>query len=501
MQVLRLPLPALECVIEHMVMAVGVYKAVRLRHVCKIFDAEVRRAVFTANIFNFDKKSHPRRLTPEHAEQWLMGEIARPASGGQNAVSSAINAVTKLLVPGSPISSYEERRFACVRSLCHVIVHNFAGDFSRLLKVMSRMGNGSSITPDDLLSAAAAVGDVQYVRHLLTHESNDWSHSEIFGTIPVIAARNGDRQMLGSILKRSSHTYDQGDSVSDAFVAACQAGKQSIVKYLISLPPLDWGFVAQDYHEGIVAAAGSGHVGILRLLSSRLCTTNREVVLSRALRQASASGRAIVVEYLLDSGADVNSWSTAGGALHMAARLGFIKVVRILLERGADPNLDARDAGQPLFSAARNEHTEVVQVLLDHGASINARLELQATRHTSAYSYSVLARAARNGELKMVRFLLEKGVDPMVDGDGDRALQQAAAWGHEDIVRLLVELGVDINGRGGKEEPPIIYAMMYAQQHVVELLLELGAEEKDPDETRYGDEFHNGFYPQPRRFL
>ncbi|KAI4256783.1 MAG: hypothetical protein L6R42_006025 [Xanthoria sp. 1 TBL-2021] len=486
-----------------MVVTVGLYKAVRLRHVCskfpsvssanfllmivvEAFDAEVRRAIFATNHFDFNQHFLFRNMTPEYIRLWLMAKIARPAPNDRDAVSSAVTKVTKLLLADIPTLGYEERRLAYVGSLCDAVAHNFDHRFSDLLDTMSQTHDTSSAAVDDLLSAAAAVGDLHKVQRLLLDEPGFYSRSRIFGYASAHAARKGDKEMLTSIIKTSTEPNCRlglKHSTGMALVAACRAGQQDIVEYLLSLSS-QIHFLDRDFDNSFETAAAHGQTHILRLLLPRLSTTNRNVVLSRSLRQASASGHTPAVQYLLNSGSDLMSWEPSGGALHLAARSGFSQVVRVLLNRGAGPN-ERSQYGQPLFFAAKNGHTEVVQILLDHGADINAK----------GHRHSVLARAARNGELTMVKYLLNKGVDLMAPGNGGRALEEAADWGHEDVVKLLVGLGVNINGLGGKRDPPILRAMVCGQQHIVKLLVELGAKEQDPSETRYAAKFADGRLP------
>ncbi|KAL8848471.1 MAG: hypothetical protein Q9221_006522 [Calogaya cf. arnoldii] len=481
MRVLDLPAPALECVIEHMVLTVGLYKAVRLRHVCKAFDAEVRRAIFATNLFDFDKRAHVRGMTPAYMKLWLMAKIARPAANGRDALSSAVTRVTKLLLADTPNSGYEKRRLMYVENLCDAIAHHFYHNFSIFLDAMFEMGDSSSLAVDDLLSAAAAVGDLHKVQRLLLEESAFSGRSSLFGYASANSARKGDKAILTAIFETITQPDDKLSCMT--LIAACRAGQQDIVEYLLSRPS-QFHFLDRDFDDTFETAAAHGQTHILALLLPHLGTTRQSAVLSRSLRRASASGHTLAVQYLLDSGSDVDSWDPIGGALHLAAGRGFSQVVRVLLDRGADPTLRSRP-DDPLFFAAKNGHTEVVQILLDHGANINAK----------GRDHSVLARAARNGELAMVKFLLDKGVDLMASGSGDRALEEAAGRGHEDIVRYLVEHGINVNGRGGARDPPILRAMVYGQQHIINLLVDLGAKKLDPSTTRYAAKFADGRLP------
>ncbi|KAL9034728.1 MAG: hypothetical protein Q9180_005248 [Flavoplaca navasiana] len=485
MKVLDLPLPALECVIEHIVVTVGLYKAVRLRRVCstsfnvpaatsvltgpkETFDIEVRRAIFTTNLFHFDRDARVRYMSAEYLRLWLLAGVARPSQHHPDALSSAVIGMTKILLTGIPPSEYEERRLTYVHCLCDAIAHNF---HHRFLDAMFETGNICLNAADNLLSAAAAVGDTDKVKHLLKQESASFDGASVFGHPSATAARKGDKQILAVIIQGSRQC--EGQVIVTSLVAACGAGQQHTVEYLLSLPSQAL-LSDRDFEDSFEAAASSGHTNILRILFPRISQTRQDVVLLRSLQKASAHGHISSIQYLLHVGTDVNSWEPPGSALHFAANSGFSRVVRLLLDHGADPNFWAGRNGEPLYFAARNGHTEVVQILLEHGANINAKANI----------YTALSRAATNGELTMVKYLLDKGVDLRVRRQGNRALEEAARQGHGDIVRLLVDYGVDVNGTGRHNETPIFRAMLYGQKRIVRLLLQLGAKEQEPPDAR-----------------
>ncbi|KAL8664599.1 MAG: hypothetical protein Q9168_007864, partial [Polycauliona sp. 1 TL-2023] len=427
-------------------------------------------AIFATNVFSLESLTLIGVITPEYIELWLRDKIARPAAHEQDGISSAIVGISKLLLANSPAAGYEKRRLQYVGRLCHAVAQNFAYQIEGLIDTMSQIEIGAPFTASDLLSAAAAVGDSRTVYHLLQADVQSCCKSTVFGRGSANAARNGDTEMLRLIFETSANPKNGLDAqitASTALLAASEAGQQGIVDYL--MPSMLQTYLSDfDLGHGFEAAAANGHTNILNLVLPYLSTTNRKDILSRSLCRASSCGHSNAVQYLLNSGSSPDSWSPTGGALHAAAHCGWTQIVRILLDAGADPNLRAMGNGQPLFFAARKGHTEVVQLLLDHGADINAR----SSAHTG------LVRAARNGELAMVKFLLDKGVKLTAYGNGNRALQHAAGMGHEDIVRFLIERGVDVNGYGSRKDPPILRAMNNGQQHVVRLMLDLGAREQ-----------------------
>lgn len=73
--------------------------------------------------------------------------------------------------------------------------------------------------------------------------------------------------------------------------------------------------------------------------------------------------------------------------------------------------------------------------------------------------------AARNGHCEMLKVMLEKGVDPNITEDkpaeaGNTPLHEAATWGHPDIIKLLEASGADSSIHNVSGELPAHYAVM-----------------------------------------
>jgi ankyrin repeat protein len=63
-----------------------------------------------------------------------------------------------------------------------------------------------------------------------------------------------------------------------------------------------------------------------------------------------------------------------------------------------------------------------------------------------------LQLAAKDGDLAKAQQLIDSGVDinaPAAGYYGNTALQAACLFGHEDIAKLLIERGADVNASGG----------------------------------------------------
>ena len=161
---------------------------------------------------------------------------------------------------------------------------------------------------------------------------------------------------------------------------------------------------------------------------------SRPSVRPTALILAADAGDSLVVEQLLQAGADPNLTEGGGGApLMFACMSGRSRVVEVLIEAGADVNAKDKDGVPALQRAAVYGNTEAVEMLLAHGADVNAR----ANDNGTAIIY-----ASRDGHREIVQRLLKAGADPNAkDNDGYTALRWAKERNHSDILRDLKQAG------------------------------------------------------------
>jgi len=94
--------------------------------------------------------------------------------------------------------------------------------------------------------------------------------------------------------------------------------------------------------------------------------------------------------------------------------------------------------------------------------------------------WTPLHEAARKNDLSTVQSLLNQGVAVDIRKDGNlrnpTPLDIAARYGHDEIVKLLLESGADINQGAGIAQDPLLLAAMHHHPSTVEMLLAQGAE-------------------------
>ncbi|XP_054132675.1 poly [ADP-ribose] polymerase tankyrase-2 [Melozone crissalis] len=210
---------------------------------------------------------------------------------------------------------------------------------------------------------------------------------------------------------------------------------------------------------------------------------------SSPLHFAAGFGRKDVVEYLLQSGANVHARDDGGLIpLHNACSFGHAEVVNLLLRHGADPN--ARDNWNytPLHEAAIKGKTDVCIVLLQHGAEPTIRntdgrtaLDLADPSAkavlTGEYKKDELLESARSGnEEKMMSLLTPLNVNCHAsDGRKSTPLHLAAGYNRVKIVQLLLQHGADVHAKDKGDLVPLHNACSYGHYEVTELLVKHGA--------------------------
>ena len=93
--------------------------------------------------------------------------------------------------------------------------------------------------------------------------------------------------------------------------------------------------------------------------------------------------------------------------------------------------------------ATKQGDLEIVRLLLEAGADINSK---------DGHGQTALMNAAHAGQVELVRLLIEKGADLDVTAKYNlSALMLALIARHADTARLLIEAGADVNIRSSRD--------------------------------------------------
>ncbi|OLQ11901.1 Ankyrin-2 [Symbiodinium microadriaticum] len=278
------------------------------------------------------------------------------------------------------------------------------------------------------------------------------------------------------------------------------------------------------------AAAVYGHLQVIRLLLE--ANADKDKALqdgATPLYIAAEKEQLAVVRLLLEASADKDKASAdqdkalEDGAtpLFIAAQQGQLEVARRLLEASADKDKARQDGATPLYIAAEEGQLEVARLLLE---AVRTRtrpwrmappLCTSQLRKSSWRLYGFCWRpvrtktrpkaeenggtplfiAAQNGQLEVVRLLLEASADQdKALEDGATPLFIAAQQGQLEVARRLLEASADKDkarqdGSADKDKAlengatPLYIAAEKEQLAVVRLLLEASADKDKAEEN------------------
>jgi ankyrin repeat protein len=194
-------------------------------------------------------------------------------------------------------------------------------------------------------------------------------------------------------------------------------------------------------YPGLASIRDAGGVSVIALTvySGKLALA-REIAAVRAeldIFEAACVGDVRRVESLAEATREsVNSVSPDGfSPLGFAAFFGHADLLESLIRQGADVNAPARNAMKvcPLHSAAAHSDQAkavgLARSILASGAGPNA---------TQQSGFAPIHEAALNGNVELVRLLLENGANPGLRNDeGLTAADLAQSQGHSEVASIL----------------------------------------------------------------
>jgi ankyrin repeat protein len=214
---------------------------------------------------------------------------------------------------------------------------------------------------------------------------------------------------------------------------------------------------------------------------------------------------------LVKAGADVNAIGGDGkDALGLALFNGSYDVASLLIDKHANVNQADAQRFTPLFWAVDRRNMEtapnfpwivttdplpVIKKLLDAGADTNAVINSTPRAHMREGSPRIvyataLMRAAFAGDVELVKLLLTHGANPhIMSSDKETTLMAACGTGfingynrqrtpaeRLEVVKLLIDLGEDVNAADGYGITPLMVAANLGDIAIVQYLVDRGAD-------------------------
>ena len=231
---------------------------------------------------------------------------------------------------------------------------------------------------------------------------------------------------------------------------------------------------------------------VAKLLSGPKVNINakRDIDIASPLHIAAEKDLVEIARILIEKGAKLNSTNMHGNTpLHEAIKKGHIETAKLLLDKGADVNAKGEWGKYvPLYESIKQGELEIAKLLIRKGADVNPKFQFDIC--------NLVPLAIEKGSLELARLLIEKGASvdnfyictirggASVRGarGGEKELKYIPilSWaierGYVEIVKLLIERGIDINAKTNDEATPLDIAFDKDYTEIVKLLLEKGAD-------------------------
>ncbi len=160
--------------------------------------------------------------------------------------------------------------------------------------------------------------------------------------------------------------------------------------------------------------------------------------------------------------------ATDKDAIVKAVKFDDVSGVAKFLKRGIDPNMTDDDGMPLLVIAAREKSDNVAKLLID-----NPNIDVEKV---DAHDENAMMLAALNGDVDLVKQLIAKGAE--VNKKGWAPLHYAAANGHDDIARLLIDNSAYIDAASPNGTTPLMMAARGNHVTTMKVLLDGGADAK-----------------------
>ncbi|XP_048868743.1 caskin-1 isoform X1 [Brienomyrus brachyistius] len=227
-----------------------------------------------------------------------------------------------------------------------------------------------------------------------------------------------------------------------------QRPKPGKAKLLGSAKRVNVNFQDTDGFAALHHAALNGNMELISLLLESQATVDlKDQKGMRPLHYAAWQGKTEPMKMLLKSGSSVNGQSDEGQIpLHLAAQHGHYDVSEMLLQHQSNPCIVDNAGKTPLDLACEFGRVGVVQLLLSSNMCA-ALLEPKPGDSTDPNGTSALHLAAKNGHIDIIRLLIQAGIDINRQTKAGTALHEAALCGKTEVVRLLLDSGINAGVR------------------------------------------------------
>lgn len=336
------------------------------------------------------------------------------------------------------------------------------------------------------LSLACTNRNAAMVAKLLEAGANP-NAAQLTGETPLMTcARTGNPDAVRALLARGADPSAKESKRGQTALMWAIAGKHSEAARLLIERGADVRARSQNGFTPLLFAAQQGDLDSARALLAAGADVNESTPEhGSALVVAAASGQEALGIYLLERGAEAKVADGFGiTALHHAVGKGLSLLTGIVY----DPAYRVRPSNLP----------KLVQALLSNGADPNARITKGIPSYIVAPDAPPITLpgatpfflATVAADVDLMRMLAQAGADISINGRGNTTPLMVAAGAAQDVttrrneqerksaldaVRLLVELGADVNATNDDGQTALHPAAFNGADEIVQFLASRGA--------------------------
>jgi ankyrin repeat protein len=298
---------------------------------------------------------------------------------------------------------------------------------------------------------ASIAGDLETIKTLVARDPNLINCEYEYFTPIRFAVRENQREVIDFLLEKGvSPAYELGDSL---VTIACDRGYDKLAAYLESILKDRYHIIPEGkIIAGAIRAFNIGQVQALINKQPSLVHAADERG-NQPIHWAVLTRQLDLIDYLLESGADVNAMRPDGakpldltnGDYHYRSWYRDLPPNGLSKHEVLIGYLMARGAYCDISVAAKIGYYDRVKKLLEQDPSL-------VNRHPSYvdyYSGLPLRCAAGAGHVQVVKLLLQRGANPNEPEPGiapqGGALHAAIGGKHYEIVKLLLQHGANAN--------------------------------------------------------
>jgi ankyrin repeat protein len=342
------------------------------------------------------------------------------------------------------------------------------------------------------------------------------------------ACISGDLKAVKRLLKKDPLLARCNHAYRTPIYFAVRENQIEVVRFLLDHGADPLGFAVNDTLLDI--CRDRGYAEMEKLLEDNFAATKgaspRGETVAEAIRKhdlEKVKSLLVAAPELLHAGD-----GSSNQPIHWAVMTRQLDVIDELLARGADINAKRQDGARPIqlyngdynFRGWRDvpqdwpvSPSQVLEHLRERGAEVDIctaasigdlervrelldqdpQLANRVSEYTGYYigSGAPLKNAAARGHIEIVRLLLENGADPNLPEEGiaphGQALYSAAANGYYEIARLLLEHGAYPNPEVESSADALSRAISNSDQAMIDLLCSYGAARAVHLMAYYGD--------------